>query len=70
MFDVANLASPPALAALMDVSSTTQMLFGTDHPLVTVSTTVDGLDHYGFSDAELEAINRNNAIRLFPRPKG
>jgi predicted TIM-barrel fold metal-dependent hydrolase len=69
-FDVANGANPPALAALMGVSSTTQMLFGTDYPLVTVSTTVDGLDRYGFSEADLEAINRDNAIRLFPRLKG
>lgn len=68
-FDVANGANPSSLAALTNLIPTSQILFGTDFPFVSVGTTVDGLDRFGFAKTDLQAINRENAERLFPRLK-
>jgi predicted TIM-barrel fold metal-dependent hydrolase len=70
-FDVSNAAYPAALDALLDVVPVSQILFGTDYPFVKVATTVAGLNQYArFSKSDLEALNRGNAMRLFPRVKG
>ena len=70
-FDVSNAAYPAALDALADVVPVSQMLFGSDYPFVKISTTVAGLKQYGkFSMSDVEAINRGNAMRLFPRIQG
>jgi 6-methylsalicylate decarboxylase len=67
-FDVSNAAYASALDALLDVVPTSQILFGSDYPFVKVATTVDQLEqHSKFSKSDLEAINRGNALQLFPR---
>ena len=43
------------------------MLFGSDYPLRPVSENVDGLAAYGFTAAQRNAIDRENAQRLMPR---
>jgi predicted TIM-barrel fold metal-dependent hydrolase len=69
-YDVANSTNPSSMAALMNVVATSQMLFGSDFPYVPAAVTANGLDHFGLSSADLQAINRENATRLFPRLKG
>jgi predicted TIM-barrel fold metal-dependent hydrolase len=70
-FDLSNGTYPAALDALSDVVPVSQMLFGSDYPFVKVATTADGLEkHAKFSTSDLEAINRGNALRLFPHIKG
>ena len=68
-FDIANGANPSSLAALTKLVPISQLLFGTDFPMVRMSITVDGFRNYKFSASEGEAINRGNALRLFPRLK-
>jgi 6-methylsalicylate decarboxylase len=69
-YDVANSTNPSSMAALMNLVPTSQMLFGTDFPYVPAAVTGSGLDHFGLSSADLQAINRENAARLFSRLKG
>jgi predicted TIM-barrel fold metal-dependent hydrolase len=70
-FDLSSGAYPAALDALADVIPASQMLFGSDYPFVKVAATIDGLKQYTkFSKSDVEAINRGNALRLFPRLKG
>lgn len=70
-FDISNAAYPAALDALADVVPVSQMLFGSDYPFVKVAATVDGLNQYTkFSKGDVQAINRGNAMQLFPRLKG
>ena len=68
-YDIANSTNPSSMAALMNLVPTSQMLFGTDFPYVPAAVTANGLDHYGLSSADLRAMGRENAERLFPRLK-
>jgi 6-methylsalicylate decarboxylase len=58
------------MAALLSLVPTSQMLFGSDFPYVPVAATANGVDQFGFSPADLQAINHENAARLIPRLKG
>jgi predicted TIM-barrel fold metal-dependent hydrolase len=66
-YDVANSTSPSSMAALMNLVPTSQMLFGSDFPYVPAAVTANGLDHFGLSASDLQAVNHENAARLFPR---
>jgi predicted TIM-barrel fold metal-dependent hydrolase len=66
-YDTAWSAHPGALASLMKLVKVSQVLFGSDYPYRTGEDHVQGLAAYGFSDAELRAIGRDNATRLMPR---
>jgi len=68
-YDVANSTSASSMAALMNLVPTSQILFGTDFPYVPATVTASGVDQFGLSAADLQAINRENATRLFPRLK-
>ena len=68
-YDIANSTNPSSMAALMNLVPTSQMLFGTDFPYVPAAVTANGLDHYGLASADLRAMGRDNAERLFPRLK-
>ena len=68
-FDIANGANPSSLAALTKLVPVSQLLFGTDFPFVRMAITVDGFRDYKFQANDVEAINRGNALRLFPRLK-
>jgi predicted TIM-barrel fold metal-dependent hydrolase len=69
-FDVAHATYPAPLSALTKVVPTSQILFGSDYPIVPLPVSEGPLDHFGFSESDLQAINRGNAERLFPRLKG
>ena len=67
-YDVAGAANPGALASLLKLVTTTQVLFGTDFPPGGPSLdVVTSLSQIGFSEADLRAIERDNAVRLLPR---
>jgi predicted TIM-barrel fold metal-dependent hydrolase len=66
-YDVANSTNPSSMAALMSLVPTSQMLFGSDFPYVPAAVTANGLDHFGLSNSDLQAVNRENGMRLFPR---
>jgi predicted TIM-barrel fold metal-dependent hydrolase len=67
-YEVANsTVSAPAMAALMALVPTSQILFGTDFPYVPMEKTVGGLAERGYAADLTAAINRNNAEKLFPR---
>ena len=67
-YDVAGAANAGALASLLKLVTSERVLFGTDFPPAGPSiNTVKSLAGLGFSEADLLAIDRENAIRLLPR---
>jgi len=66
-YDVANSTNPSSMAALMNLVPTSQLLFGSDFPYVPAVVTANGLDHFGLSAGDQQAVNHENAARLFPR---
>jgi predicted TIM-barrel fold metal-dependent hydrolase len=68
-YDTAWSAHPMALASLMKLVSVSQVLFGSDYPYRSGEDHVKGIIEYGYSDAELRAIGRDNAVRLMPKWK-
>ncbi len=68
-YDTAQASHPFALASLMKLVPVSQVVFGTDFPYRTSAEHVKGLADYGFSATELQAIERENAMRLLPRLK-
>jgi predicted TIM-barrel fold metal-dependent hydrolase len=69
-YDTANAMTIHPLASLTKLVTPTQILFGTDFPFLTAKATAAGLREVGlFSTAELQTIERENAVRLMPRYK-
>jgi 6-methylsalicylate decarboxylase len=66
-YDTAWAAHPGALASLTKLVDTNQILLGSDYPYRTGFDNVKGINEYGFSASELNAIQRGNAMRLIPR---
>jgi 6-methylsalicylate decarboxylase len=69
-YDIASAANPPAMAALMKLVPTSQILFGSDYPFVPIGATAGGMTRLGVSAADLQLIGRDNALALLPRLKG
>jgi len=69
-YEVAHATFPAPLGALTKFVSMSQILFGTDYPPEPIETTTKPLAEFGFSARDLQAIDRGNAERLFPRLKG
>ena len=65
-YDTAQANSAPALAALLKVAPTSQILFGTDYPFRTSAEVIGGLTAQRFPTKDLRAIERDNALRLLP----
>lgn len=66
-YDIAGTAFRPAIAALTSLVPTSQILLGSDNPYVPLADTTTGLMQLGFSDADLRAIGRENALALLPQ---
>jgi len=66
-YDVAGAANEGAIASLMKLVTSQQVLFGTDFPTGDSTDIVQSLSQLGFSESDLRAINRENAVRLLPR---
>ena len=66
-YDTAATANPVAMAALRKVVPASQIVFGTDFPYSTMLDILKGLQESGvFSADDLQAIGRENALRLLP----
>lgn len=70
-YDLTAVNTPGQLAAVRAMAPMSQLMFGSDWPFTPdrgVLASVAGLDALpGLSEAEREAIDRLNALRLFPR---
>lgn len=68
-YDIALSANEPALAALEKFVPHTQILYGSDLPFAVgmMKKTIDGLAAHDFTPAARAAIERGNALTLFPR---
>jgi predicted TIM-barrel fold metal-dependent hydrolase len=66
-YELAQAAHPFAVSSIRQLIPLSQLLFGTDYPYRTTADIVKGLGKCGFSARELEAVNRGNALKLFPR---
>jgi predicted TIM-barrel fold metal-dependent hydrolase len=64
-----SLQSNGSVAALTSLVPIGQILFGSDYPIFPISMTAGGLSRVGLSGADLQAIERDNAMRLLPRLK-
>jgi predicted TIM-barrel fold metal-dependent hydrolase len=69
-YDTAQGNHAGALAALTKIAPVSQILYGTDFPFRDGAEENAGLGAFGFSAADMRAINRENALRLLPRLKG
>lgn len=69
-FDTATSTSPENLGAIMRFSGPEKIVFGTDYPFLPVQATLPGLLKMGFDEKTLQLIERDNALRLFPRLRG
>lgn len=63
-YDTAQANHPGALAALLRMVPASQVLFGSDYPYRTINEVVSGLAAFQFSENDLLAIERDNAVRL------
>src|SRR5215469_511515 len=68
-YDVANATNPMSLAALMKLVPTSQIVWGSDFPYRAVGPTATGWDGYEAAPEIKSAVNRENALKLFPRFK-
>lgn len=66
-FDVANAANPASLAAARAIAGPGRLMFGTDYPFIATQLGVDYLARSGLPAVERRAIDRDNALALFPR---
>jgi 6-methylsalicylate decarboxylase len=67
-YDVAGASNAGALTSLLKLVTAGRVLFGTDFPPAGPSIdVVKSLTGLGFSAADLQAIYRDNAVRLLPR---
>lgn len=72
-FDTALAASPHSFASLETLVDSSHILFGSDFIFATndaVPMTVNGIEEYeGFNQEDIFSIEKNNALKLFPRLK-
>jgi 6-methylsalicylate decarboxylase len=65
-YDTAQVANAVTIGAVAKLVSTSQIVFGSDYPYRTAADHVKGLAA-AFSGAELQAIERDNALKILPR---
>jgi predicted TIM-barrel fold metal-dependent hydrolase len=63
-YDTAQANHAGALAALMKLVPVSQVVLGTDYPFRRAVEEIAGVINYGFSAADVRAIERDNALRL------
>jgi 6-methylsalicylate decarboxylase len=68
-YELAQGATPGQIAALLKMVPISQVLYGTDYPFRPGAEVSEGIAAYGFSAADLRAIERENALALLPRLK-
>ena len=67
-YDLAGIGlNPAAMAGLRKMLPASQLLYGSDEPLNSTIQMASSILGLGFADAELKAVQRENALQLFPR---
>lgn len=66
-YETADAAYGPPMAALLNYVPSSQVLFGTDFPYVTVESNLKDLGERRLSSEDMTAIQRSNALRLLPQ---
>jgi predicted TIM-barrel fold metal-dependent hydrolase len=66
-YDTAQASHVYAMSSITKLVNVSQLLFGTDFPFRNAEDHVKGLRECGFSEADLRAIDCENAQRLLPR---
>jgi predicted TIM-barrel fold metal-dependent hydrolase len=69
-YDTASASNPSTLSALVNLVPSSQIVFGSDFPFLSAQETASDLMHSGLPGKTVEAIDRENAVRLFERLKG
>jgi predicted TIM-barrel fold metal-dependent hydrolase len=64
--DVVGVTTPGALRAVLDIVPISHLLYGSDYPFWAPEATIRGLAELKLSAADLQAIERDNALRLLP----
>ena len=68
-YDTASMTSPYPWPTLLKLVPVPHILFGTDFPFFSAGAIVKGLSEVGLNASDLQAIERENALQLFPRLK-
>jgi predicted TIM-barrel fold metal-dependent hydrolase len=68
-YDTASLYGPYPWPTLLKLAPVSHVLFGTDFPFSSAGTVAKGLSEVGLKATDLRAIERENALELFPRLK-
>jgi predicted TIM-barrel fold metal-dependent hydrolase len=63
-YDTAQANHAGALAALLKLVPVSQVVLGTDYPFRRALDEIAGVTSYGFSAADVRAIERDNALRI------
>ena len=67
-YDLASIGMNPAgMAGLRMLMPASQLVYGSDEPFLSSAQLEGALQKLGFSADESQAVQRNNALRLFPR---
>jgi predicted TIM-barrel fold metal-dependent hydrolase len=70
-YDIASVAMNPAgMAAVFKLIPLNRLLYGSDAPFGSTTVIADHLRKFELSAADITAIRRENALRLFPRFTG
>ncbi len=65
-YDTAGSANPVQMTSLKMIVPVSQFVFGTDFPFGHSAAIAQALRNCGFTEAELRAIDRDNALRILP----
>lgn len=66
-YDTAGSANPILMQAMARLAGPSQIVFGTDYPFGNGTAIAEGLQSVGFTDAQLRAVDRENALRILPK---
>jgi predicted TIM-barrel fold metal-dependent hydrolase len=66
-YDTASLYGPYPWPTLLKLAPVSHILFGTDFPFFSAGDVAKGLSEVGLKASDLHAIERGNALELFPR---
>jgi predicted TIM-barrel fold metal-dependent hydrolase len=67
-YDLASVApNPGGMAAVFKLFPVSQLFYGSDAPFGSTTQIADALAKFELSPADIKAIQRENALRLFPR---
>jgi predicted TIM-barrel fold metal-dependent hydrolase len=67
--DVVNVTNPRAFTAVRDLVGIERILLGSDFPFNSIAPTAKGVEALKLSEADLRAVEYENALKLLPTLK-